>query len=223
VPYESVNIRDGAHGESRWREAGRPIVPSLVVGGEALPILHVSQLAAALGLPPPEAPPGARLAADTADVLRAWLDQLRPLSWSTLVAPTPSRGRSLRNLTVNVFHPFTLLPAAWAGDGFPWDPEEDDRREAALATAGDVVSYAQSIHESWSDFLERADDLDRPGLLVPSPRGALAWLDLLDHQRWHAAFHYRQFVEFLDRERLARPQALPLALLEGLQLPADVF
>ena len=60
-------------------------------------------------------------------------------------------------------------------------------------------------------------------LEVPTPRGALSWHDLLDHQRWHAAFHYRQLVEFLDRERIDRPPALPLSLLDGLELPDDVF
>jgi hypothetical protein len=204
-------------------EAGHPIVPSLVVDGEVLPILHVSQLAAALGLTAPQAPPAARLAADTADLLRAWLDQLRPLPWSLLTTPTPSRGRTLRNLTVNVFHPFTLLLDAWAGDGFEWDPEEDDRREAGLTSTRDVVAYAEAIHAAWSAFLGAADDLDRAGLVVASPRGALSWIDLLDHQRWHAAFHYRQFVTFLDQEGVARPPALPLSLLDGLELPAEVF
>jgi hypothetical protein len=223
VPFDSLDVRDGAEGERRWREARCPIVPSLVVDGQALPILHVSQLAAALGLPAPQAPPDARLAGDTADVLRAWLDQLRPLPWQTLVAPTPSRGRSLRNLTVNVFHPFTLLPGAFAGEGFPWDPNEDGLRERRLETAVDVVTYAEETHASWSAFLEAADELERPDLMVASPRGTLSWRDLLDHQRWHAAFHYRQLVEFLDLKRTGRPPALPLSLLEGLELPDEVF
>lgn len=198
-------------------------MPSLVVDGEALPILHVSQLAAALGLPLPISAPGGRLAADTADLLRAWLDQLRPLPWDTLTSPTPSRGRTVRNLTVNVFHPFTLLPGAWAGRGFDWDPEEDATREQALRSVAELVAYAEAIHASWSAFLGSADDLDRPGLVVSSPRGELSWHDLLDHQRWHAAFHYRQLVAFLDAERVPRPPALPLGLLEGLELPDGVF
>ncbi len=175
----------------------------------AVPILHVSQLAAALGLPRPDGPAGARLAVDTADLLRAWLDQLRPLPLTLLLEATPSRGRSLRNLTVNVFHPFALLPGAWAGEGFPWHPEKDELLEEPLRTAGDVVGYADSIYESWSSFLEDAGDLERPGLQLPSPRGVLSWHDLLDHQRWHAAFHYRQLVAFLDARNVARPASSP--------------
>jgi hypothetical protein len=203
--------------------AGRPIVPSLAIDGTPEPILHVSQLARMLGLPPPAAAPCAQLAADAADVLRAWLDQLRPLPLDLLLAPTPSRGRTLRNLTVNVFQPFTLLPGAWAGDGFPWHPEEDERLEATLDTADDVVAFATAIHEGWSAFLAQVDDLERPGLVVASPRGALTWHELLDHQRWHAAFHYRQLVAVLDADGRPRPAALPLELLVGLELPDDVF
>lgn len=223
MPFASVNVRDGASGEAQWAAAGCPIVPSLVIDGEAVPILHVSQLAAALGLPQPERPAVALLAADTADLLRAWLDQVRPLPLPLLLEPTPSRGRSLRNLTVNVFHPFSLLPGAWAGRGFPWHPEEDGRLEEPLSTAEDVVAYAESIHEAWSEFLAAVPDLDRPGLVVASPRGEVSWPDLLDQQRWHAAFHYRQLIAFLDARGAARPPALPLGLLDGLELPAEVF
>jgi hypothetical protein len=155
--------------------------------------------------------------------LRAWLDQLRPLPSALLLEPTPSRGRTLRNLTVNVFHPFTLLPGAWAGDGFPWRPDEDERLEEPLRTAEDVVAWAEGTYESWSAFLAETPDLERASLVVPSPRGALAWLDLLDHQRWHAAFHYRQVLAFLDERGVARPPALPLGVLEGLDLPDGVF
>ncbi len=140
-----------------------------------------------------------------------------------LLEPTPSRDRSLRNLTVNVFHPFALLPGAWVGEGFPWHPEEDEVLEEPLRTAGDVVAYAEAIYEAWSAFLEDAGDLERPGLEVPSPRGALTWHDLLDHQRWHAAFHYRQLVAFLAARDVARPTTLPLELLEDLELPGEVF
>jgi hypothetical protein len=188
-----------------------------------VPILHVSQLAAALGLPAPPRGVATRLAADTADVLRAWLDQLRVLPLSVLLEPTPSRGRTLRNLTVNVFHPFSLLPAAWAGSGFDWRPEEDEQRERELTDAAAVVGYAEVVYAGWSTFLEDAGDLDRPDLLVPSPRGALAWLDLLDHQRWHAAFHYRQLLAFVDERRITREPALPLDVLDGLELPDAVY
>ena len=160
-------------------------MPSLLVDGEATPILHVSQLAAAFGLPAPAGGDSTRLAWETLPLLRAWLDRVRTLD---LTAPTQSRGRTLRNLTVNVFHPFELLPAAWATGEFPWEPERDDEREQAL---GDVLAYAEGILAAWTDFvLEHGEELGERS--VVSPRGELLFSALLDSQRNHIAFHLEQ-------------------------------
>ena len=163
-------------------------MPSLLVDGEATTILHVSQLAKALGLPAPVGADSTRLAWETLPLLRAWLDRVRTLD---LTAPTQSRGRTLRNLTVNVFHPVELLPGAWATGEFPWEPERDDEREQAV---GDVVAYAEGILADWTDFvLEHGDELgERP---VTSPRGDVLFSALLDSQRKHVAFHLDQLAE----------------------------
>ena len=199
-------------------------MPSLAVDGAVTPILHVSQLAAALGLPEPEAAPSARLAWDATAVLRAWLDHLRPLTSELLTRPTPSRGRSLRNLTVNVFHPFELLPAAWHTGRFDWNPDGDAEREARLTAAEQVVGYAARAYVDWSDFLlEDGRELERRDPRVASPRGEVLYSALLDSQRTHAAFHYRQLVEFLRAEGAPPRDVLPLERLAGLELPAQVF
>lgn len=203
---------------------GRPIVPSLVVDGRIVPILHVSQIANALGLPAPARGDASRLAVDTVDLLRAWIELVRGLLLPELCAPTPSRGRSLRNLTVNVVHPFELLPEAWATGVFPWRPEEDELRERELRSAEQVVAYAERTYERWSGFVsEHGAELDRRSRRVSSPRGEIGWPDLLDQQRWHLAFHYRQLVAVLDDRELAHPSPLPLDAFEALKLPVDVF
>ena len=203
---------------------GRPLVPSLVVDGRVVPILHVSQIANVLGLPAPAHGDASRLAVDTVDLLRAWIELVRGLPVEGLCAPTPARGRSLRNLTVNVVHPFELLPEAWATGVFPWQPEEDELRERELRSAEQVVSYAERTCERWSGFVsELGAQLDQRSQRVSSPRGEIDWPDLLDQQRWHVAFHYRQLVVVLDDRGLAHPLPLPLELFEGLELPADVF
>src|SRR4051794_28179278 len=167
-----------------------PIIPSLVVGAATTPILHVSQLAAALGLPVAPSAEPTRVAWETLPLLRSWLDHVRPLDIERLAAPTESRGRSLRNLTVNVFHPIELLPAAWETGDFPWEPERDDERERAL---GDVVAYADGILGAWTDFvLERADELGKRDPVVSSPRGELRFSALLDSQLEHVSFHHAQ-------------------------------
>jgi hypothetical protein len=158
-------------------------VPSLVVDGVVTPILHVSQLAHALGLPVPAPADATRLAWETLPLLRAWLDRVRTRD---LAAPTQSRGRSLRNLTVNVFHPFELLPTAWATGEFPWEPERDDERERAIP---DVIAYADNILVTWTDFVLELGDGDP---LISSPRGEVSWSTLLESQRNHVEFHLGQ-------------------------------
>ena len=173
-------------------------MPSLVVDGAARPILHVSQLAAALGLPVPPSSAPSRVAWETLPILRGWLDRLRPLDEELLSVPTESRGRSLRNLTVNVFHPFELLPAAWESGQFPWEPERDDEREEALRRPSDVVAYAERVLGDWTAFvLEQGDELGRRDPVVSSPRGDVRFSSLLDSQLAHVAFHHDQLVAFL--------------------------
>ena len=153
---------------------GRPLVPSLVVDARVVPILHVSQIANALGLPAPARGDALRLAVDTVDLLRAWIELVRGLPLEELCAPTPSRGRSLRNLTVNVVHPFELLPEAWATGVFPWKPEEDELRERELRSAEQVVSYAERGYERWSGFVPvLGAELDQRSQRVSSPRGEI--------------------------------------------------
>jgi len=130
--------------------------------------------------------------------------------------PTPSRGRSLRNLTVNVFHPFELLPTAWATGDFPWDPDEDAAREQTLTNAERVIGYAAGIHAAWGVWVDRRGaDIFHSDPRIFSPRGEITFSVLLDTQRWHAAFHLRQLDTILDTRLLP--------VLTELALPADVF
>ena len=153
-------------------------------------------MAAALGLPATPSSEPTRLAWETLPLLRAWLDRVRTLDASLLTAPTQSRGRSLRNLTVNVFHPFELLPAAWATGEFPWEPERDDERERAW---GDVVGYADGVLGAWTSFvLEQGEELGERS--VRSPRGEISFSALLDSQRNHIEFHLEQLVAFLGEQ-----------------------
>ncbi len=123
---------------------------------------------------------------------------MRGLDWEALTRPTPSRGRSLRNLTVNVFHPFELLPAAWHERAFPWEPELDGKRELLLESAPALVAYGERVLGDWSDFvLEHADELGRRDPPVASPRGEVRFSALLDSQLRHAAFHRDELTAFL--------------------------
>ncbi len=149
-------------------------------------------------------------------LLRAWLVGIRPLTLEALLDPTPARGRSLRNLTVNVFHPFELLPTAWETGIFPWDPDEDATREQTLTTAEGIVRYAEEIRATWEMFVGReGSEPSRSAPAIVSPRGIVTFSVVLDAQRWHAAFHLRQLDAVLDTHLL--PELVELAL------PAEVF
>jgi hypothetical protein len=211
-----VNVGDAGAGRARWEAAGRPIVPSLEVDGSAEPVLHVSQLADALGLPWQAPLPADALASDTVTLLEAWATGLAALETEALLAPTPSRGRSLRNLTVNVHHPFELLPEAWAGGRFPWDPDRDGEREQRLVDAVAVRGYAAGITARWRAFVAmNGPRLGTRDPVVASSRGDARFSVLLDSQRWHAAYHLRQL------EYVAGTGLLPS--LGALALPAELF
>jgi hypothetical protein len=178
-------------------------------------VLHVSQIAEALGLPSPAGDPK-RDAADAAAILDAWIAALRDAPWEALLAPTPARGRSLRELTVNVFHPFELLPAAWSAGEFDWRPEDDGRREDALPSRDVLLDFATAAADAWNAFLS-AEDVAARDPAVATSRGLVSFSALVSFQRWHAAYHYRQLVEVLGVD------GLDLAAFEGLTLPRDVF
>ena len=80
---------------------------------------------------------------DIAAILRAWCDHLQEAGFELVLEPTPSRGRTLRNLTVNVFHPLELLAGAGETGRFDWDPDLDEERERRLADAPALNAYAR--------------------------------------------------------------------------------
>lgn len=224
MSFESINIADGGKGTLQWRLAGKPLVPTLVLDGRAIAIQSVAQIAAAFGFTDVDRLSSAVLAQDAASLLKDWAGAIRDLDWDLLLEPTPSRGRSLRNLTVNVFHPFELLPDAWALGEFDWDPDRDRDRESRLPDSASVSAYVgRTLHE-WHRFLrDLGDELQVHDPTIASPRGEVLYSQLLDAQRWHVAFHARQVDAFLlDKSDAHEPIYRPDRLV-SLTLPVEVF
>lgn len=212
-------------GTSLWEASGRPIVPSIDVDGRAMPILHISQIASLLDLPLDEVPAVPRLAFDTVNILSSWCDLIDTMDFELLMKPTRSRERSMRNLTVNTFHPFELLPEAWREGRFDWDPTTDGEREAVLLDAPAIRDYARQHLIDWQMFLldveqelETAEDRD-----VWSPRGTVPFSTVLTSQRWHAAFHHRQLVHFLREEGHPIVDGFDVEVIHDIDLPDDVY
>lgn len=183
----------------------------------------MSQIAAALGLERADGSDPTALAWDISAILDAWAQHLDGLETQPVTAPTPSRGRSLRNLTVNTFHPIELLPAACERGVFPWNPDGDDDRERLLIDAAAVQAYAGRIAGLWAAFVLGAAGHLEADLPVESPRGEVTVANLLASQRWHAAYHYRQLVAFLEASGRPPAGALIVEQLPGLGLPPEVF
>lgn len=188
-------------------------------------VYHPIQLCSLLNLPAPATQEATRLAWDIVTILEAWIQRVRELDWGLLTAPTPARGRSLRVLTVNVFHPIELLSRAWSTGTFAWYPDRDPERVEALGDKNTVVGYAETIHQGWRTFVLDTGDRELAGRdpIIASPRGDLPYSSLLTAQRWHAAFHYRQLTLFLTGRGPTLSASLALDRFAGLTLPAEVF
>ena len=199
-------------------------MPTLIVDGRLTPLMHPTQIATALGLAVPSTQESQRLGWDLVPILDGWIAHIETLDWDILLRPTRSRGRTLRNLTVNVFHPVSLLPDAFLSGSFEWYPEEDDRREEALHSPEDVIDFARPVADLWLAFLQNhGDELAERNPRVTASRGDLEYSALLEYQRWHAAFHYRQMLEFLRAQGIVLPGAFNPDSLTDLELPEDVF
>jgi hypothetical protein len=207
-------------GSRRWDELGRPPLPALVVDGEVTLLFHVSQISVALRLPGREGEEWIAAGWDIASILRAWCDHLQEAGFELALEPTPSRGRTLRNLTVNVFHPLELLAGAGETGRFDWDPDLDEERERRLADAPALNAYADGVAGLWHDFLLSSAEAPA-SMVVSTPRGELELSALVASQRWHAAYHYRQLVEFMRCRGVEVRGAVAVAA--DLGLPDEVF
>jgi glutaredoxin len=223
VEFESVNPVEAA-GARRWSELGKPRIPSVVLDGAPTAIYHVSQVAALLGMTPAEGGEAARLAWELAAVLEAWSDQLETMPWELMTAPTQSRGRTVRNLTVNVHEPIHELTVAWETGRFTWDTDLDEQRASAFSDPDGLRAYAHSRTAGWITFLsDLGDEITARDPTITASEETVRFSSLLDAQRFHAAFHYRQLRSFLSQRNCAPERHLDLTRLSGLRLPEAVF
>ncbi len=184
----------------------------------------MSQVASLLGLPVESEAVAERVAWDTVTILRTWSETLAVLDWDLVLQPTPSRGRSIRNLTVNTFHPFELVAEAFRTGAFEWYPERDDQRERELTDMSAHRQYADSILQGCELFLfESSDELADPARMSTGPQGELTFTALLEAQRWHAAWHHRQVVDHSRRQGRLNIPDLPVPLMADIRLPADIY
>jgi hypothetical protein len=224
VEHESVDRNDPA-GLERWRASGSPPVPAIEIDGEARSILHVGQLATLLDLPAPPSFEATRLCYDLLLLVESWAANVRDLPWELVVAPTSSRDRSIRNLTMNAVYPISLLREAWETGRLDWGLRDiDEELAAGYETSAELGAFADGVTTGWRRFvLACGDELAERDPVVETPRGRLPYSELLAHQRWHLAFHHRQVVEFLASRGIQPPHPFRVEQFADLSLPASVF
>lgn len=226
MEFESLNAIDGGEGERRYIEAGSPIIPTLLVDGRSFPVLHPVQMASVLDIPRTEGfPDTLRMAWDTVTILENWVEVLPQTTWELVLKPTPSRGRSIRNLTVNTFRPYELLREAWHTRRFDWyTGEEDAKQENRIDDLEGLEDYARSVLRSWEEFITSVgEELMVEDPLIASNRGDAPFSVVLGAQRWHTAFHHRQLLDFLRTECVNPRSVLDVEGFKDLALPEEVY
>lgn len=200
-------------------------MPAVEIDGVSTPVLNLRQLAGLLGIPAPPGFESTQLGYDLLQIVDSWAANLQALPWELIVAPTPSRDRSVRNLTMNAVYPISLLPKAWATGRFDWGIVDlDDELGQVYTSAEQLAEFAHGVHRAWAEFMlesEEALALDDP--LVVTPRGQSRYSELLASQRWHIAFHHRQIVEYLALEGVEPAHPFRVEQLADVKLPATVF
>lgn len=216
---------DGA-GLERHEHAGRPIVPSLLVDGEVVPLHHPSQIASVLGSPPTEEVSSVRRVAwDTVTILDDFVELIDSASWEQLLIPTPYRDRSSRNLTVNVFRPFEMLPESWHSQRFDWwGGDADLQQEALLREKEALVGWARDILLAWQSFvLDHGDAIAAEDPMIGSNRGDVTYSTLLVTHRFHSANHHRQIRDVLGRNEVDVSQRLRTESFSDIGLPPELY
>lgn len=178
------------------------MVPSILVNGNAVPLHHPSQIASILGSPATDGPTSVRAVAwDTVTILEDFVEMVRSATWDQLLIPTPFRDRSTRNLTVNVFRPFAMLPGSWETHRFDWwGGDADLQQEAMLRDKDALVDFATGIFTAWQSFLLGHEDaIASHDPEIGSNRGAVPYSTLLVTHRFHSANHHRQIRDVLGR------------------------
>lgn len=199
----------------------------MLADGDPLPIFHPVQLRAILGMPAEDGGPEPWLpmAWDIAAVLDDWLRLLPVFTWEQLLAPTLSRGRNTRNLTVNVWRPIALLPTAHERHFFGWFTGEADLQvESYLRSPEEVLDHAQRGSWAWQSWLMEVSELPEvEDPHISSTRGDTSFSDLVRAQRFHAAFHHRQIIDFLTTAGAQFDRRLDVTAMAGIGLPDELY
>lgn len=225
VTFTSLNAIDDGDGAARYAADGKPTIPAVTFDGDVVSFQHPSQLASLLQLDIGDAQPATAVAFSLLDVLERWVMVLDGVPFEALLEPTLSRGRNIRNLTVNVYRPIRMLPQTYADGLFNWFTNEADlQQESFLRDTSQVIAFAQEIYGEFANFLlEHGEELAERDPALTGNRGDMRFSELLVTQRFHAAFHSRQIVDFFNTGGYGPKPPLPEMIVQEIGLPQNLY
>ncbi len=183
---------------AEWQELGIGVVPAVKNGDQVFAVYHVDQLRVVAGLLPAEdSPPYEQWVLALDRVLLAIERAVRQLPDDRAMSlPTPNRGRDLRELIYNIYHPIGLMADALNTGRFEWSTEDDFAHSRRFEGRGDLAAFCHDAREAW---LARAVlvDAGEAEQQVQTDRGPLTNYQLVQAQATHAAQHQRQVAAFL--------------------------
>ncbi|RPI15987.1 MAG: hypothetical protein EHM60_03125 [Lysobacterales bacterium] len=221
VPFESVNVREQPTALADLARLGAKSVPTVVRDGRHVNGQDLDALARFVGIPPdrPRLPVPVLVSR-----LLALLDASAHLAGQipdeVLHEPLTGRDRTTLDLAYHVPQVVVgFLDAALGGrlttEHFERKPPEAMRTAAGVA--GLTRSVSQAVAVWWGANQSRLPaELD-------TYYGPQTLHDLLERTTWHVAQHARQLEHLLTLRGRTPVPGLPVALLDGLPLPAAIW
>jgi hypothetical protein len=203
---------------------GLAVVPVAVQGDRSILILHTDQLREFLGLPVSDARASYRELADAMNrVLVAVEEAVRLVPSEMLSAPTPNRGRDLRELVFNIHDRIGPMVDALASGVYPWVSTDEYALSRRFGTTAELVSYCREMRTGWFEGTVAAD-VDRvENDTVETKKGPVTQLQLLESRAFHSAQHLRQIYVFLRQIGITPGREMSADEMKPIVLGDQVF
>jgi hypothetical protein len=203
---------------------GLEVVPVAVQGDRRLLILHNDQLREFFGLPADAARASYREWAEAMNrVLEAVEEAVRLVPSEMLAAPTPNRGRDLRELVFNIHDRIGPMVDALSSRVYPWVSADEYALSRRFQATEELVSYCREMRTAWFEGTLRAGPDGVEGLLVETKKGPVTQLQLLESRAFHSAQHLRQIYVFLKQIGIAPGREMSAMEMKPIVLGDQVF
>lgn len=176
------------------------MVPVAVQGDRSILILHTDQLREFLGLPISDSRTSCRELADAMNrILEAVEEAVRLVPSEMLSAPTPNRGRDLRELVFNIHDRIGPMVDALSSGVYPWVSADEYAISRRFGTTAELAAYCRGMRTAWFEGTVRVNADRVENSLVETKKGPVTQLQLLESRAFHSAQHLRQIYVFLKQ------------------------